>query len=166
MALQNWLIYLVAVIGLSLTPGPNSLLALTHGAIHGPRKTLHTICGGAAGFVFLIALSMFGIGALLQASAHALIVLKWAGGLYLVWIGVRLWRGPPLQLAALGEGGGETGAALFRQGVLAAASNPKVLLFYGAFLPQFIDPARPLAGQFLVMALTSASTAAAAACSP
>ena len=61
MALHSWIIYLVAVIGLSVTPGPNTLLALTHGALHGHRKALCTIAGGAVGFVALIALSMLGI---------------------------------------------------------------------------------------------------------
>ena len=100
MALHTWLIYLVAAIGLSLTPGPNSLLALTHGALHGHRRTLYTVAGGALGFVAVIALSMLGIGALLQASASALLVLKWVGGAYLVWLGIALWRAPPLQLTA------------------------------------------------------------------
>ena len=156
MALQTWLIYLVAVIGLSCTPGPNSLLALTHGALHGHRKTGFTIAGGAAGFVALIALSMLGIGALLQASSGALTVLKWLGGAYLVWLGVQLWRAPPVVLEAGQVGHERGGGALFRQGVLAAVSNPKVLLFYGAFLPQFIDPTRSLLLQFVIMALTFA----------
>jgi threonine/homoserine/homoserine lactone efflux protein len=81
MALHTWLLYLVAAFGLSLTPGPNSLLVLTHGALHGHRKTLFTVAGGAIGFVVLIALSMVGIGALLKASAHALTLLKLIGGL-------------------------------------------------------------------------------------
>jgi len=68
MELHTWLIYLVAAIGLSLSPGPNGLLALTHGALHGRRKALFTIFGGALGFVAVIALSMFGIGALLKTS--------------------------------------------------------------------------------------------------
>jgi homoserine/homoserine lactone efflux protein len=70
------LLYLVAAVGLSLTPDPNSLLALTHGALHGHRRTLFTVSGGALGFVVLIALSMIGIGTVLQASAGALTVLK------------------------------------------------------------------------------------------
>jgi threonine/homoserine/homoserine lactone efflux protein len=64
MQLHTWLIFLAASIGLSLSPGPNGLLALTHGALHGGRKTLFTIAGGAVGFVAIIALCMFGIGAL------------------------------------------------------------------------------------------------------
>ena len=66
MDLNTWLIYLLAAIGLSLSPGPNGLLALTHGALHGRRKALYTIFGGAFGFTAVIALSMFGIGALLR----------------------------------------------------------------------------------------------------
>ena len=152
MALHTWLIYLVAAIGLSLTPGPNSLLALTHGALHGHRRTLYTVAGGALGFVAVIALSMLGIGALLQASASALLVLKWVGGAYLVWLGVQLWRAPPLNLQAVAGAPFPRRSQLFRQGLFAAVSNPKALLFYGAFLPQFIDPARSLVLQFAIMA--------------
>ncbi|MCB1887089.1 MAG: LysE family transporter [Rhodocyclaceae bacterium] len=157
MAMETWLLYLGAVIGLSLTPGPNSLLALTHGALHGHRRTLLTITGGSLGFVLLIAMSMLGIGALLKASANALLILKLVGGAYLIWLGVQLWRAPAPDLAPLAPGHrGQAAGTLLRQGFLAAVSNPKVLLFYGAFLPQFIDPARPLAGQFVLMAATFA----------
>ena len=153
MSLQTWLLYLVAAIGLSLTPGPNSLLALTHGALHGHRRTLFTVAGGAVGFTALIALSMLGIGALLQTSAHALTVLKLLGGAYLVWLGVQLWRAPAIDLRADGGARGVRALVLFRQGLLTAVSNPKALLFYGAFLPQFIDPKRDLMTQFVVMAV-------------
>jgi len=155
MALHTWLLYLVAALGLSLTPGPNSLLALTHGALHGHQRALYTIAGGALGFACVIALSMVGIGALLQTSAHALLVLKWVGGAYLVWLGVQLWRAPPLRLeAAEGAARASHRSMMFRQGLLAAVSNPKALLFYGAFLPQFIDPQRSLWLQFAIMAGT------------
>src|SRR6185295_15100020 len=98
MNLHTWLIYLVAAAGLSLSPGPNSLLALTHGALHGRRMALYTVAGGSIGFVTLIALSMFGIGALLKASLAWLTVLKWVGGLYLVWLGIQVWRSPPIEV--------------------------------------------------------------------
>lgn len=154
MALHTWLVYLIAVIGLSLTPGPNGLLALSHGALYGQRKTLFTITGGMLGFTVLMALSMFGIGALLQASAHALTVLKWVGGAYLVWLGIQLWRSPAINLSQDNTAPAKSGHALFRQGLLSAISNPKVILFFGAFLPQFLDPTRPLWLQFVVMVLT------------
>ncbi|MDD2106686.1 LysE family translocator [Pseudomonas asiatica] len=157
MALDTWLIYLLASIGLSLTPGPNSLLALTHGALYGARRTLFTIVGGVFGFSALIALAMFGLSALLQASASVLSVLKWVGGAYLIWLGIQLWRSPGLHLELTAQRARLGNAGLFRQGLLSAMANPKVLLFYGAFLPQFIDPQRGLLLQFVVMAATFAS---------
>lgn len=153
MSLHTWLLYLAAAIGLSVTPGPNSLLVLTHGALHGHRKAACTVAGSALGFTLLIGLSMAGIGALLQASAHALTVLKIVGGAYLVWLGIQLWRAPALDLRAGADTADARGRALFRDGLLTALSNPKALLFYGAFLPQFIDPRRDLLLQFVVMAV-------------
>jgi len=152
MALHTLLLYLVAAVGLSLTPGPNSLLVLTHGALHGHRKTLFTVAGGALGFVALIALSMLGIGALLKASAGALTVLKLFGGAYLVWLGIQIWRAPAIHLRTDTSTPYASGTQMFRQGLLTAVSNPKALLSYGAFLPQFIDPHRDLLNQFIVMA--------------
>ncbi|AOB28118.1 MULTISPECIES: LysE family translocator [Bordetella] len=157
MSLHTWLLYLIAVTGLSLTPGPNTLLALTHGAMHGHRKALCTITGGAFGFTLVIGLSMLGISALLKAWSPALILLKWAGGAYLVYLGIQLWRAPAVQLLPPAGSPSARGARLFGQGLLAAISNPKALLFFGAFLPQFIDPARSLATQFAVMAATFAA---------
>jgi homoserine/homoserine lactone efflux protein len=152
----TWLLYLLAAIGLSASPGPNGLLALTHGALHGSRKALNTIAGGACGFVVLIALSMFGIGALLQSSLAWLTVLKWLGGAYLVFLGVQVWRSPAIDLSPAHSVAPTSGAAMFRQGALSALTNPKALLFFAAFLPQFIDPARSLVLQFVVMAGTFA----------
>jgi homoserine/homoserine lactone efflux protein len=156
MDLHTWLIYLLAATGLSLSPGPNGLLALTHGALHGRRKALYTIFGGALGFVSVIALSMFGIGALLQASLTWLTVMKWVGGAYLVWLGIQVWRAPPIGLDAAASAEPRAGWSLFRQGLLSALTNPKGILFFAAFLPQFIDPARNLWVQFAVMAGTFA----------
>ena len=154
MEFHTWLLYLAASIGLSLSPGPNGLLALTHGAIHGYRKALFTISGGVLGFVVLIALSLFGIGALLQASIVWLTVLKWVGGAYLVWLGIQLWRAPAMDMRAASGADERPGRALFKEGLLSAVTNPKALLFFAAFLPQFIDPDRNLVVQFAVMAGT------------
>src|SRR5207237_4528055 len=135
---------------LSLSPGPNSLLAMTHGALHGIRMALFTVAGGAAGFILLIVLSMFGIAALLQSSVVWLTILKWAGGAYLVWLGIQVWRSPPLDLKVPITPERPNGARLFSQGALSATTNPKGILFFAAFLPQFIDPARSLFVQFLI----------------
>lgn len=156
MELNIWLIYVAAAIGLSLSPGPNGLLALTHGALHGRFKALYTILGGAVGFIMLIALSMFGIGALLEASLLWLTIMKWVGGAYLVWLGIQVWRSPPIGVVVTESVKPRAGRMLFQQGALSALTNPKGILFFAAFLPQFIDPARSLFMQFVVMAGTFA----------
>jgi threonine/homoserine/homoserine lactone efflux protein len=154
MELGNWLIYFAAVIGLTLTPGPNGLLALTHGAIYGSKRAIATIFGGSVGFATVIALSMFGIGALLAASAQLLTVMKFLGGAYLVWLGIQVWRSPALGDEVAINSRNSSGFSLFQQGALAALTNPKGILFFVAFLPQFIDPKLSLIGQFVIMALT------------
>ncbi|TFW05791.1 LysE family translocator [Oxalobacteraceae bacterium OM1] len=158
MQFNTWLIFLLTAIGLSLSPGPNSLLVITHGALHGSRRTLFTIAGGVFGFIVIIALCMFGIGALIKSSIVWLTVLKWVGGAYLVWLGIQVWRSPPIVVAVGAEAATASGWSLFRQGFLSAATNPKGLLFFSAFLPQFIDPHRSLVPQFAAVAATYSAT--------
>ncbi len=150
----TWVLYAAAAVGLSLTPGPNGLLALTHGALYGTKKTLATIFGGLLGFAVVIGMSMFGIGALLQASAELLTVLKWVGGAYLVWLGIQVWRSEPLGIADTASRTSLGSSKLFSQGFLSAVTNPKGILFFVAFLPQFIDPNASLFLQFVIMAAT------------
>jgi len=154
MAFNLWLVFLVAAMGLAVVPGPNSLLALSHGARYGHRRTLFTICGGVLGFLILIAIAMFGLGAVLQAQPEAMTALQWIGAAYLVWLGIKLWYAPALELTELAESQLYSPASLFRQGFFAALSNPKVLLFFTAFLAQFIDPDVALLPQFIVIAVT------------
>ncbi|HMM09373.1 MAG TPA: LysE family translocator [Paracoccus solventivorans] len=138
MSFETWLLFLLTSTGIALTPGPNVLLALTHGALHGNRRALWTIMGGVTGLVAVMGLCMFGIGALVRTSA------LWLTGLKLVVV------------AAAGGAAAVRGAALFRSGFLTAATNPKGLLFFSALLPQFLSAERSLAGQFLVMGATYA----------
>jgi len=155
MQFDTWLLYLLTCCGISVVPGPNALLVLTHGALHGNRKTLFTITGGVIGFIAMIALCVLGLGALLKASMLWLMALKVVGGLYLIWLGVNLWRSEPVTLS-LGDLANSSGWSLFRQGLLSAISNPKALLLFTAFITPFIDPQRNLLLQTAVMALTYA----------
>jgi homoserine/homoserine lactone efflux protein len=151
--LSTWTLYALAAVGLSLTPGPNGLLALTHGALYGSRRTLATIFGGLTGFALVIAASLFGIGAILAANAELLTWLKWIGGAYLVFLGIQIWRSEPIGNAPAKPSSGSA-RSLYSQGLLSAVSNPKGILFFVAFLPQFVDPNRSLWVQFLIMAGT------------
>ncbi|HEV2558288.1 MAG TPA: LysE family transporter [Microvirga sp.] len=153
MTAELWVVYLAAAVGLSLTPGPNGLLSLTHGACFGFRPTVATVLGGALGFFVLIAASLAGMGALLAASEQAFTLAKWIGAAYLVYLGVRVWRAPaPVVAPAPAAEGGPAARPLrmFAQGFLVAVSNPKGLIFFAAFLPQFIVPGVPFAVQLAV----------------
>lgn len=153
MSIELWLVYLGAAIALSLTPGPNGLLSLTHGACFGLRPTVWTVLGGALGFIVLIAASLAGLGALLAASEQAFTVAKWIGAAYLVWLGIRLWRAPAPVISARAEAvpGEARPRRLFSQGFLVAVSNPKALIFFAAFLPQFMVPGLSFAAHLLVL---------------
>jgi threonine/homoserine/homoserine lactone efflux protein len=115
---------------------------------------LFTIAGGALGFTSVIAVSLFGIGALLAASSELLVVLKWVGGAYLVWLGIGVWRSPAMGATQGPDQRVITRVNVFRQGLLASITNPKGILFFVAFLPQFLSEDIPLLTQFLVMAIT------------
>ena len=152
MSLSTYLLYLAAVMLLIVTPGPTMLMCLTNAVNHGPWRALASLCGALAANLAIMALSALGLGALLAASEAAFTALKLAGAAYLIWLGVRTFRGGSgLQL---GQEHVPRRRSLFLQGVMVGASNPKSLLFFTAFFPQFIDPAAPVAAQFALLSLT------------
>ena len=155
MPFDTWLLYLITCFGIAVVPGPNALLVLTHGALHGSRRTLFTITGGVLGFAVVLALCALGLGALIQASATGFTVLKVVGGLYLIWLGWGLWRSAPVSLEPTGATSFRRWS-LFRQGLVSALSNPKALLLFTAFIPPFLDPHRSIIAQTAAIALTYA----------
>ena len=155
MPFDTWLLYLITCCGIAIVPGPNALLVLTHGALHGSRKTLFTITGGVLGFALVLSLCALGLGTLIQASATWFTALKVAGGLYLIWLGLGLWRSAPVSLETPTNTALRS-RSLFRQGLVSALSNPKALLLFTAFIPPFLDPHRSIIAQTAVIALTYA----------
>ena len=106
------------------------------------------------GFTILIALPLFGIGALLQSALIGLTILKLVGGAYLIWLSIQVWRAPPVGETLAPVLQSSRKRTLFRQGALSAVTNPKGILFFAAFLPQFVDTQRELVLQFVLMAAT------------
>jgi homoserine/homoserine lactone efflux protein len=151
--LSAYLLYVAAVLLLTVTPGPTMLMTLTNSVNHGPWRALTSLCGALLANFVIMALSALGLGALLAASEVAFTTLKLVGAAYLIWLGVRTFRSGGSALN-LGNGQGARGHSLFMQGVLVAASNPKSLLFFTAFFPQFIDPSAPFMPQFLLLSFT------------
>ena len=159
MELNTWIIYAVAALGLSLTPGLNGLLSLTHGMRFGLQRTAFTIVGGVLGFLLLIALSMAGMGALLATSETAFTIAKWLGAAYLVYLGFKTWRADAPRISKDVEDNvrrEERPFKLFSQGFFVATSNPKALIFFAAFLPQFMNNTAPFWLQFLILGGTFA----------
>ncbi len=157
MRLETWWLFCAVVFVLSATPGPNMLHVLTRSVAVGVRRGTAAMAGcGAAVLTALIA-SAAGLAAVLTAFPLLFEVIRYAGAAYLAWLGVRAWmeRGAAPDETAEGGGSGRVSlAALFRGGYLVGITNPKLLLFAAAFLPQFIDPARPQGRQFVILIAT------------
>ncbi|HYD99564.1 MAG TPA: LysE family transporter [Alphaproteobacteria bacterium] len=154
MSLQWWLVFLTTVFFLSMTPGPNMLLALSHGMAYGARRAVLTGAGTVLALLILMLVSAAGMGALLQTSELAFQALKWAGAAYLVWLGVKCWMAPPSQVEAKAADRLTPGRQ-FAQAFLVAMSNPKAIVFFGALFPQFLDPNLPFGPQLLVLTTTT-----------
>ncbi len=138
---QHLLLFVAAGLLLNLTPGPDVLYIVSNALRHGARTGVVAALGINAGCFVHIVAAAIGVSALLAASATAFTVLKWAGVAYLLWVGVRLLFAKGQPQAWNGASVAGQGAwAVFRGGFLTNALNPKVAIFFLAFVPQFIAP--------------------------
>ncbi len=153
MSFEVWLAFAAASAVLLTIPGPTVLLIIAHAVAHGRRAALATMAGVVLGDLVAMTASLAGLGALLAASATLFGVLKWAGAAYLVYLGWRLWRAP---VAAEDEDvpTAYSGRRVFLHGFVVTALNPKSIVFFVAFLPQFIDTARPVLAQMALLEAT------------
>jgi threonine/homoserine/homoserine lactone efflux protein len=159
MSVQTWWLFVMMTCVVSATPGPNMLLVMSSSARFGFRAAIATMSGCMTALLAMMCISAAGLGALLQAFPSVFDVLRWAGAAYLVYLGIKSWRSPvhgsAVDTSRL-TGRPRNAGALFRQGVLVAASNPKAILFAAAFLPQFIHPQLPKLPQFVILLATFA----------
>ncbi|HVM84401.1 MAG TPA: LysE family transporter, partial [Candidatus Binatia bacterium] len=159
---QLWLAFAAAAAVVIAIPGPTTLMVTGHAMSSGSRVALASLVGVALGDFTAIACSVLGFGAVLAASAEAFLVLKWVGAAYLVYLGIRLWRAPAVPLgaaAALQKGRRSVGRAI-AESFSVTVLNPKGILFFAAFMPQFIDPHRATLPQVMVLAVTFETLAA------
>ncbi|HSV48580.1 MAG TPA: LysE family transporter [Ramlibacter sp.] len=154
MALSAWLLYVVAVFVLTVTPGPSVLMCVSTSVHLGARKALIASLGSTTAIVGIMALSAVGLGSALAASETLFSVLKWLGAGYLAYLGVTSLLSSATEIAVSGAVASSSSRRLFAQGFLVGASNPKALLFFGALFPQFITPSAPQAPQFLILGTT------------
>lgn len=146
----TWLAFCAAAAVLVLIPGPTILLVIGQSLGGGLRNALPLAAGVALGDLVAMVLSLAGLGAVLAASATLFAALKWVGAAYLIWLGVTMWRAP---VAAEAPPPLPPGRAM-RQAFIVTALNPKGIVFFVAFVPQFIDPARGFVGQAAILVVT------------
>jgi homoserine/homoserine lactone efflux protein len=153
MSLELYAAYLVACLIIIIVPGPTVTLIIANSMRHGTRAGLANVAGGQFGIALMIAVVGIGLTSLIEGMGHWFEWLRFMGAAYLIWIGIQLFRSKgkldPNGVPVAPRGG------FALQGFLVAVSNPKTLIFFGAFFPQFIDPAGNHALQIAVMGATA-----------
>lgn len=156
-SVEHFAAFVLASIILLVIPGPTIIMVITQALAHGRKVALASVIGVGLGDLLATSLSIAGAGALLAASASLFQVLKLVGAAYLIWIGYKMWRTPvtlpDIADAEVAEASAST-AGIFRDSFLITALNPKGILFFVAFVPQFIDPALPYTPQAATYVLT------------
>jgi threonine/homoserine/homoserine lactone efflux protein len=152
MSLESYLAFIAATVVLILIPGPNVTLLVANSLTYGPRRGLVTLAGTSAAIALQLAVVALGMTSLIPILADGFGWLRWLGAAYLLYLGIQQWRAAPVALDDIDAHA--IAAKLFWQGVVVSATNPKTLLFYAAFLPQFIDPHGSLGFQMAVLCAT------------
>ncbi len=164
MPFETWLAFVVACSVVLAIPGPTVLLVVSYALGQGRRTGWRTVPGVALGDLTAMTASLAGAGAILAASATAFTVLKIAGAIYLVWLGWRMWRagGPAMADSDLApEATRKRQRRMFWHAYAVTALNPKSIIFFIAFVPQFVTPHEPVLLQFAILEATFVGMAAA-----
>ncbi len=161
MTFESWLLFTLAIIVASISPGPNVLIVMIHSLKYGWRAATFTILGNVVCLFGIALLAALGVGALIKAEPLAYMILKTAGAAYLIYLGVKMIRASfnGLGKGAVLPGDPEQGPrpsafSLASQSFLISASNPKSVIFLSAVFPLFLNESEPLVGQFAIMFTT------------
>lgn len=153
MPLELYLAFVAATAVLILIPGPAVSLIVANALAHGARGALVSVAGVSTAVVGQLVLVGFGMASAMALMSEWFEWLRWLGVAYLVYLGVRQWRAAPVALGDV-RAPAASRARLYWTGVVVNATNPKTLVFYAAFFPQFVDPARPHGVQIALLCLT------------
>ncbi len=161
MSLEFWIAFVAASGALLAIPGPTVMVVVSYALARGRSSAWATVPGVTLGDFTAMTISLLGAGAILAASAALFTALKLVGAAYLIWLGVQLWRANPTVESMGGRASAKRGRNMFWNAYFVTALNPKGIVFFIAFVPQFIDPAAPLLTQFVILEATFLSLAAA-----
>ncbi|WP_114962521.1 LysE family translocator [Tritonibacter mobilis] len=161
MEFHVWLAFASASIALLLIPGPTVLLVLSYAISQGKRVAVATAAGVALGDLVAMSASLAGLGALVLASAELFLLLKWVGAAYLIYLGIKLYRSAATaSLDPVEEVADAAAGRVFAHAAAVTALNPKSIVFFIAFVPQFINPQATLLPQFGILIATFVGFAA------
>ena len=152
MSIELYLAFVAASVALALLPGPIVTLVIANGLRHGTRAALTNIAGVQAGVAIVIGIVAIGLTSLMATMGYWFDWVRFAGAAYLVWLGIKLIREPVMGLKA--DAPPPPRGGFFLQGFLVALSNPKLLLFFGAFIPQFVDLKQDHLSQVVLLGVT------------
>ncbi len=153
MSFEIWLAFALTSAALLAIPGPTVLLVVSYVMGRGRASGWATVPGVILGDFTAISLSLLGAGAILQASAGLFTILKIAGAAYLIWLGVKMWRAKP-QLENSKTKSSDSYYSMFWNTYMVTTLNPKTIVFFIAFLPQFVVASQSTLPQFLAMGIT------------
>lgn len=155
MEFEIWLAFVAASIALLLIPGPTVLLVLSYALSRGKQVAVATATGVAFGDFLAMTASLAGLGALVLASATLFVAIKWIGAAYLIYMGVKLFKNAGnAKLGTVDENANLSSSAAFTHAAAVTALNPKSIIFFIAFVPQFIDTKTALIPQFSILIAT------------
>jgi threonine/homoserine/homoserine lactone efflux protein len=160
MPVELWLAFVAASAVLLIVPGPTILTVISYSMSHGRRANVPLVAAVALGDSTALVVSLLGLGALLATSAFWFTVVKWAGGLYLLYLGIKLLRAGITSSEIAAPAAPASRWRLFANTYLVTALNPKGIVFFVAFLPQFLSPAADMTRQLWVLAVTFVAMAA------
>ncbi len=150
--IETLLAFTIACIAIVIVPGPSVTVIIANSLRHGTRAGLANIAGTQFGLLVMLVVLAEGLSTIIDHMGAIFEWVRWLGAAYLIWLGIKLWRSDgTLEVAASGSPGDKN---FFWQGLLVIWSNPKALLFFGAFIPQFLDPAQdPITQTWLLGAM-------------
>jgi len=159
MSMQAYFAFVAACIALALLPGPIVTMVIANGLRYGTRSALINVLGAQVGLAIVIGIVAVGLASLMATMGYWFNWVRFAGAAYLVWLGIKLIRSP-VEGVGTGEAPPPPRGGFFLQGFLVLLSNPKVLVFFGAFIPQFMDMDKPHVPQVALLGVTFMATAA------
>ena len=154
MPLETWLAYTLVTTTFLLIPGPTIILVISYSLLRGRQAVIALVLGVGLGDLTAMSLSFLGVGVLLQTVATTFYLIKWLGAAYLIWLGIKMWRSASEFTVLDKKNRSHAWREIFSSAYITTALNPKSIVFFLAFIPQFIEPELPFKTQVVILGAT------------